>query len=155
MQRGTKTRCTSWSVREVFGLTSPPYLSTSLGEISGMYFCRILTCAAVKMPLYISPIPYVMFLSTSFWRPLQRIKMAEHSVTSAVQRWHKRFGVTPWTLVPERERVCKVSHVEVVQFVTLPFECQNGVGAEPDASVHPGGEVHSKEREARVGNLWV
>lgn len=48
------------------------YLSTSLSESSGMYFCRILTWAPMKTPLYISPSPYVMFLSTSFWRPLQQ-----------------------------------------------------------------------------------
>lgn len=34
-----------------------PHLRTSLGEISGMYFCRSLTCALVKIPRYISPIP--------------------------------------------------------------------------------------------------
>lgn len=47
------------------------YLSTSFSEISGMYFCRILTCAPIKIPLYNSPKPYIMFLITSLWRPLQ------------------------------------------------------------------------------------
>lgn len=46
-------------------------LRTSLRESSGMYFWRILTCAPMKSPLYISPTPYVMFLITSFWRPLK------------------------------------------------------------------------------------
>lgn len=42
------------------------YLSTSLRDNSGIYFCRILTCAPMKMPRYISPMPYEMFFNTSF-----------------------------------------------------------------------------------------
>lgn len=55
--------------------------------------------------------------------------------------------------VPERERVCKVSHVEVVHPVTLPFEGEDRVGAEPNAPVHPGCEVNAEKWEARVRNL--
>lgn len=56
-------------------------------------------------------------------------------------------------LVPERKRVCKVSGVEVVDFVTFSLEGEDGVGAEPHAPIHPGSEVDPEEGEARVRDL--
>lgn len=63
---------------------------------------------------------------------------------------HKRHS-----LVPEWECICKVSNVEVVHFVPLPFEGEDRVGAEPNTPIHPWGEVNSKERETRVRNLYI
>lgn len=56
-------------------------------------------------------------------------------------------------VAPERERVGKVLHVKVVDFVALALEGQHGVGAEPNAAIHPWSEVNSEERKARVRNL--
>lgn len=54
---------------------------------------------------------------------------------------------------PEGQGVDEVAGVEVVEPVALPFEGQDGVGAQPDASIHPRGEMNSEEREPWVGNL--
>lgn len=56
-------------------------------------------------------------------------------------------------LLPEGQGVDEVPGVEVVDPVALPFKGQDGVGAQPDASVHPWGEMNSEEREPWVGNL--
>lgn len=56
-------------------------------------------------------------------------------------------------VLPEAERVSEVPHVEVVQSVALPFEGQDGIGSQPDAAVHPGGEVNPEEGEPRVRDL--
>lgn len=78
---------------DFLGLALLLYLSTSLSLSSGMYFCRILTCAPMKIPLYISPIPYVMFFSTSLWRPLQnkktKIKFSLNNYTGI--RWFQNL----------------------------------------------------------------
>ena len=63
-------KCTFSMILIVLIEANGAYLSTSLRESSGMYFCRILTWAPINSPLYISPTPYTMFFSTSFWRPL-------------------------------------------------------------------------------------
>lgn len=57
--------------------------------------------------------------------------------------------------VPEGQRVGEVPDIEVVDSVTLPLEGQDGVGAEPNAAIHPRGEMDSEERESRVRNLGV
>lgn len=57
--------------------------------------------------------------------------------------------------VPEWDCICKVSGVEVIHFVTLPFEGEDCVGAEPNTSIHPWGEVNAKEGKTRVRDLYL
>lgn len=131
------------------------YLITSLRESSGMYFCRFLTCAPMKSPLYISPTPYVMFLIISFWRPLQVKKQNtnRHHTLCSCYTVTEIVTFSRTNLLPERERIGKVLSIEVVHFVTLPFKGEDSVGAEPNTSIHPRGKMNSEERKTRVRNL--
>lgn len=58
-------------------------------------------------------------------------------------------------MIPERQCICKITRIEVVHLVTFSFEGEDCVGAEPNTSIHPRGEVNAEEGEPRVRDLFV